>query len=93
MSQESPGPATDGLIEEILSRWHALPNSRVPQVRPLRREISRRLTQAAPAQVIGLARRTIIEEPGLRWFAYELAHHHRPTLRSLEGVARNPGPR
>jgi hypothetical protein len=53
-------------------------------VRPLRREISRRLTQAAPVQVIELARRIIMEEPDLRWFAYELAHHHRTTLRSLD---------
>lgn len=73
----------DRLAEEIKGRIQALPESSVPSVRPVRREFSRRLSRAQPQQVIDLALK-LLEEPGLRWVVYELVHHHKAALSSLD---------
>ena len=71
------------LSEEIKARIRALPDSSVRRVRPVRREFSRRLAQAQPQQVIELAL-GLLDVPGLRWVAYELVHHHKTALGSLD---------
>ena len=67
---------------EFRGRIDSLPEPRVPLVRPIRREISRRIVRARPEQVLELAR--LLIELGLRGWAYEIVHFHRPTLRSLD---------
>jgi 3-methyladenine DNA glycosylase AlkD len=78
--------SVDKIAEEIRTRISALPDSSVPSVRPVRREFSRRLARAEPQKVINLAL-ALLDEPGLRWVAYELVHHHRAALASLDAEA------
>lgn len=74
----------DALAQEFRSRVDALPERKTPLVRPIRREISKRIAKAEPAQVLELARRMI--DLDLRGWAYEVVHFHRPTLRSLDAA-------
>lgn len=75
-------------VSELFDGVAALPAPTVPAIRPIRRELSRRIADkdAAAVKVLALA---IIErslrdgEPDLRWVAYELAHYHRATLAGL----------
>ena len=69
------------LAREFRSRVDALPEPRVPLVRPIRREISKRIASAEPEQVLELARLLIALD--LRGWAYEVVHFHRPTVRTL----------
>jgi 3-methyladenine DNA glycosylase AlkD len=78
--------SVDKIAEEIRTRISALPDSSVPSVRPVRREFSRRLARAEPQKVINLAL-ALLDEPGLRWVAYELVHYHLPALASLDAEA------
>ena len=82
-----PRPETvevDELADEITQRIRALPHATVPSVRPIRREVTKRIAQAEPGQVVALALR-LIDGPGLRWVGYELVHHHKAALGSLDG--------
>ena len=71
--------------QELRARVDALPERKTPLIRPIRRELSKRIAKAQPAQVLELARRMI--DLGLRGWAYEVVHFHRPTLRSLDAAA------
>ena len=73
------------IAQEFRSRVDALPVRKVPLIRPIRRDISKRIAKAQPAQVLELARRLI--DLDLRGWAYEVVHFHRPTLRSLDAAA------
>ena len=69
----------EALAQEFRSRVDALPERKVPLVRPIRREISRRIAKAAPPQVLELA--SLLIDLDMRGWAYEVVHFHRPTLR------------
>ena len=73
------------LAGEFRGRIDALPEPKVPLVRPIRREISKRIAKARPEEVLELARALV--DLDLRGWAYELVHFHRPTLRSLDAGA------
>ena len=84
-----PRPETidvEQFVREITKRIRALPVASVPNVRTIRREISKRIPRAEPQQVIVLALR-LSEEVGLRSVAYEVVHHHKAALRSLDEEA------
>ncbi len=70
------------LAQEFRARVDALPERKVPLIRPIRRELSKRIAKAEPDQVLELARLLIALD--LRGWAYEVVHFHRPTLRSLD---------
>jgi 3-methyladenine DNA glycosylase AlkD len=72
------------LADEIERRVEALPSRRAADLRALRREYSRRLAGAPPADVVDLALR-LLERPGFefRFLAYELVAEHRAALASL----------
>ena len=74
----------ESLAREFRSRVDALPSPKVPRVRPIRREFSRRISSARPEQVLELAQRLI--DLDLRIWAYEIVHFHRPTLRALDAA-------
>lgn len=74
----------ESLAREFRSRVDALPSPKVPRVRPIRREISRRISSAQPEQVLQFAERLI--DLDLRIWAYEIVHYHRPTLRTLDAA-------
>jgi 3-methyladenine DNA glycosylase AlkD len=75
--------SVDKIAEEIRTVFSALPDSSVPSVRPVRREFSKRLARVNAQQVIELAL-GLLDEPGIRWMAYELVHYHQPALASLD---------
>ncbi|MDE2768706.1 MAG: DNA alkylation repair protein [Chloroflexota bacterium] len=72
----------ESLARDFRSCVDALPSPRVPLVRPIRREFSRRISSARPEQVLDFAARLIVLD--LRIWAYEIVHFHRPTLRTLD---------
>lgn len=72
----------ESLAREFRSRVDALPSPKVPRVRPIRREFSRRISSARPEQVLDLAKRLL--DLDLRIWSYEVVHFHRPTLRALD---------
>ena len=74
----------EALAQEFRSRVDALPERKVPLVRPIRREISRRIAKAAPPQVLELA--SLLIDLDMRGWAYEVVHFHRPTLKSLDAA-------
>jgi len=80
-------PATTGpnpLASEIRARLAALPTRRVPAMRALRREYSRRL-KAAPARAVVGTALALLDGAGLdeRFVAYELVLFHPAALASL----------
>ena len=75
---------TESLAQEFRSRVDALPSPKVPRVRPIRREFSRRISSARPQQVLELA--ALLIDLDLRIWAYEIVHYHRPTLRTLDAA-------
>ena len=48
----------ESLAREFRSRVDALPSPKVPRVRPIRREFSRRISSARPQQLLDLAKRS-----------------------------------
>jgi 3-methyladenine DNA glycosylase AlkD len=74
---------TEELASEITNRLNSLPDRSTENVRAMRREFSKRLSQAEPQEVIALALRLLEPENELRFVAYELVHHHWAALRSL----------
>ena len=70
------------LAGEFRVRVDALPERKVPLVRPIRREISKKIAKAEPEQVLELVR--LLKHLDLRGWAYEIVHYHRPTLRALD---------
>ena len=74
----------ESLAREFRSHVDALPSPKVPRVRPIRREFSRRISSAWPEQVLELAE--LLIDLDLRGWAYEVVHFHRPTLRVLDAA-------
>ena len=72
------------LAREFRTRVDALQSPKVPRVRPIRREFSRRISSARSEHVLELAQCLI--DLDLRIWAYEVVHFHRPTLRSLDAA-------
>ena len=74
----------EALDDEIDMRMRALPTLNTENVRALRREFSKRLTNASARQVLDLAL-GLLEHGAFeyRFAAYELVCHHRPALQSL----------
>jgi 3-methyladenine DNA glycosylase AlkD len=72
------------LEKEIRARLQTMDRLTTAVLRAVRREFSRRLTKAAPEQVVGLALQ-LLKQPGIshRFVAYELICHHRAARRSL----------
>ena len=80
---------SSSLVDELFSRVNALPAPTVPAIRPIRREISRRVSVASAGEVIALVQdiieRSLLEGAReVRWMGFEIAHYHRPTLESLD---------
>lgn len=71
---------SEHLAEEIAARLQALPSAKTEPVRALRREYSRRMAGSTPQDVLDVALRLLDQH---RFVAYELAHYHPATLRSL----------
>ena len=79
---------TAKLVDELFDRVMDLPAPTVPAIRPIRRELSRRMAgdDAAAVKALALAiiDRSLREGArDLRWVGYELAHYHRATLAGL----------
>lgn len=77
------------LSDELFQRVSALPAPTIPAIRPVRRELSRRLAGGDARDVLALVQsiidRSLLEgQRDLRWVGYEMAHYHRPTLASLD---------
>ena len=84
MTQSADSAAVETTAREILARVRALPRRDTIAVRAVRREYSRRLAHEPPAYILALALRLLDEsDPLFRWFAYEIVHFHRATLRAL----------
>ena len=86
MEKAVPRPETldvDKLADEMVARVDALPALSVASVRQIRRDVSKGIAEAEPQQIIALALR-LCDKPELRWVAYELVHHHKAALRSLD---------
>ncbi|MDE2843661.1 MAG: DNA alkylation repair protein [Chloroflexota bacterium] len=76
-------------MNELFSRVNALPTPTIPAIRPIRREVSRRVARFAASEVLDIVRAIVYRSLGegerdLRWVGYEIAHYHRPTLASLD---------
>ncbi|MDE2778787.1 MAG: DNA alkylation repair protein [Chloroflexota bacterium] len=76
-------------MNELFSRVNTLPTPTIPAIRPIRREISRRVARYAAGDVLELVQaivdRSLREgEREIRWMGYEIAHYHRPTLAALD---------
>jgi 3-methyladenine DNA glycosylase AlkD len=72
------------LISTIRNRIAALRPANTPNLRKLRREISKQLADAEPRVVLDVAQHLIKAlDLGQRFIAYELIRHHGPTLASL----------
>ena len=74
----------ESLACEFRARVDALPSPKVPRVRPIRREFSRKVASARPEQVLEFA--ALLIDLDLRIWAYEIVHYHRPTLRALDAA-------
>ena len=74
----------ESLAHEFRSRVDALPSPKVPRVRPIRREFSRRISSAHSEQVLELA--ALLIDLDLRIWAYEIVHYDRPNLRELDAA-------
>jgi 3-methyladenine DNA glycosylase AlkD len=72
------------LTQEIVARLQGLPRRATADVRALRREFSKQLTQFPPKTMVALALR-LMQHPGFehRFVGYELVAHHRAALASL----------
>ncbi len=82
--KRSYGKEISDLENEIIARLAALASRNTQTIRNVRREFSKRLAQAPPELIIGLAPRLIHHFDNFpRFFAYELVQHHRQALRSL----------
>jgi 3-methyladenine DNA glycosylase AlkD len=76
------------ITREIRLRLKSLTSPDVTAIRNVRREFSKRLADAEPAEVLALAF-SLMELPGFafRFVAYELVQHHRPALSSLNAAS------
>jgi 3-methyladenine DNA glycosylase AlkD len=84
MAQTRPTENPDKLAAEIAARIRLLPNLKTQDVRAVRREFSKRLSNATPRIVIDAALR-LMDSPAIehRFVAYELVSKHPEALASL----------
>jgi len=76
--------SVNNLADDIIARLASLSERNTESIRALRREFSKRLTDAPPDFVFRLALRLLKREATVpRFLAYELVQHHREALRSL----------
>jgi 3-methyladenine DNA glycosylase AlkD len=82
--------ASRQLADEVVERLRLLAGRKTHEIRAMRREFSKQLKTAPPAEVMAIAAK-LLETPSTyhRFVAYELIHHHAPALsqvtaRSLE---------
>ena len=74
----------DNLVAEIITRLALLSEKNTKSIRALRREFSKRLSDAQPDFVFRLSLQLLKREETVpRFLAYELVQHHREALRSL----------
>jgi 3-methyladenine DNA glycosylase AlkD len=73
--------AAGRLAAEIDRRIRELPDAGVDSIRGVRRQYSRRLRRAPPADVLDLVDALV---PLRRWVAYELLYHHPGALERLD---------
>jgi 3-methyladenine DNA glycosylase AlkD len=72
------------LAKEIQSRLGRLAVTSTPLVRAIRKDFSRRIADATPESVVGLALQLLNQKPDLlRFFSYELISCHRTALKQL----------
>jgi 3-methyladenine DNA glycosylase AlkD len=82
--REVSGREVNDLEQEIIARLSALKPLDTQTIRNLRREFSNRLVKTSPALIVDLALKLIRRSEFVpRFFAYELIHHHKPALLSL----------
>ena len=70
------------VADRLLADVDALAKQDTPNIRAVRRRYSREIRGCQPDLVLGLAMR-LIEARRLRWVAYELIRHHKPTFEML----------
>jgi 3-methyladenine DNA glycosylase AlkD len=76
------------LEAEISAQLALLPQRGTESIRSVRRQFSKRLANVTPELVVQLAFRLIDRSDTIyRFFAYELVHHHKQALRSLNAAA------
>jgi len=72
------------LVAEVRKRVAASTSRSVPELRRIRRGLTRESAALSPEVVLGAAERLLADREVPRWLTYELVHHHAPTLASLE---------
>ena len=70
------------ITNRLLADVGALPKQNTPSIRRVRRQYSREIRGCQPALVLDVATR-LVETRRLRWVAYELIRHHKPTFEML----------
>jgi 3-methyladenine DNA glycosylase AlkD len=76
-------PETARLASEIRSQIDHLSTPNTAAIRVVRREVSRQIAKSTPESVIQLALRLLEENPGLRFFSYELTNNHKPAAEQV----------
>jgi hypothetical protein len=71
------------LEREIVDRLARLTSRRTNDIRSVRRDFSKRISDLSGTEVIALALHLLKNEQVPRFFAYELVHHHKHALASL----------
>ena len=71
------------LEREIIGRLASLTSRRTNDIRSVRRDFSKQIADLNGATVIALALQLLKNEQVPRFFAYELVHHHKQALASL----------
>lgn len=73
------------LWQEIEARIESAPDRRVPTLRPIRQEVSKRLRSLGGSELLDVARQLLESVDAVpRWFTYEIVHHHEPAMRILD---------
>ncbi len=72
------------LVAEVRRRVAASASRSVPQLRGVRRGLTREYTALSPEVVLGAAVRLLDDREVPRWLTYELVHHHDPSMSSLD---------
>ena len=91
----APQPSVRALLAQIEARLEDLPDLKTESIRHIRLDVSQKLKEAPPKDVLALAFRLIVRGSWpLRCVAYELVNHHKPALaslgqRELERLGRN----
>jgi 3-methyladenine DNA glycosylase AlkD len=80
MANPGPDEAAGALADEIDRQIRSLPDPTTTSIRRVRRDHSRRLRQAPPAEVLAVAEALVDRQ---RWVAYELVYHHGDALSAL----------